>query len=158
MQSRAARGFTLLELLVAVVVLALVGSLAGLAAPDRAEQSLDLAQVQIDDALARARSLARSQRLAFGVVFDPAGNRFALVDESGVPTIHPLTRGEYVVDFLRPGQPLVDVVSADFGDAGAAALFDPQGTPLAGGVLEIAARQHSRTLVVDAGTGQLSAP
>ena len=50
------------------------------------------------------------------------------------------------------------VTAADFGTAGTAALFDSQGVPVTGGQLTLASRGRTRTLLLDAATGAISAP
>jgi type II secretion system protein H len=151
----ARRGFTLIELLVVIVILSIVAGMAAMAPADRGAQDLDLAAIQVNDAMERARALSRSQRMAHGVVFDLANDRFAVVAEDGTAATDPLTKRAYEVDFDRPNQPHVDITGASFGGAGAAALFDPQGVPLAGGTVTLTAGSHNRTLTLDPATGRL---
>ena len=150
-------GFTLLELLVVIALLALMAAVALPAAGAQDEQHLQLAGVRLGDALDRARALARSQRSPHAVVFDVDGDRFALVDASGGVVVDPLTRKPMLVDFTRPGEATrIDVVSADFGAAGRAALFDAQGVPLHGGTLVLRRGAVTHTLDFEAATGRLS--
>ena len=156
--TRRTAGFTLIELL---VVLAIMGFMALIAVPASGagyDQRLDLVELQITDALGRAQALARSTREPHGVVFDTTGERFAVVDGSGVAVTDPLTRSSYIVDFDRPDQPRgIDLRSASFGDNGIAAIFDGQGLPVNGGTVVVRCHGSSRTLTLDQATGQVTA-
>lgn len=152
----AAGGFTLLELLVVVVVLSIMAGVVAMSSADRGGQAVELGAVQVTDALQRAATLARSQRRPHGVAFDVAADRFAIVDEDGVPAVDPLTRKEYIVSFHRPNQPPVDLQSASFGTAGSAALFDAQGVPLTGGQVRLQSGSATLTLTLDAATGRVT--
>ncbi len=151
---RRGAGVTLIELLMVVAILGLIGGMASIVAPATASHDLELVETQVRDAIQQARALARSQRLAHGVVFDTATERFAVVDEYGDAAIHPLTKGRYEVAFTGPGQPTgIDLASADFGPAGTTALFDGQGEPLEGGTLVVRKQDAVLTLSLDAATG-----
>ena len=153
----ASGGYTLVELLVTVIVLAILSSIAGLAAGVSGAQHLDMAELQLRDALGWAQSQARSNRAPVAVVFDPDHDRFALVDAAGVMLPDPLTRDVYLVSFHRPNQPqLVDLVAAGFGAAGQAVIFDAQGVPMTGGTVTLTARGTTRVLTVDPATGAIS--
>lgn len=151
-------GFTLVELLVVLVIMGMMTMMAVPAAGSGYEQRLDLVELQVRDALARAQALARSTRNPHGVVFDTATDRFAVVDSSGSAVIDPLTRGDYIVDFDRPDQPSsIDFLTATFGANGHAAIFDGQGLPVNGGSVTIGCHEASRTLELEAATGKVTA-
>ncbi len=151
-------GFTLIELLVVMAIMGIMAFVAMPASGAGYDQRLDLAELQITDAIGRAQALARSTRVPHGVVFDTLGERFAVVDGNGVAVTDPLTRSSYVVDFDRPDQPKgIDVSSASFGDNGAAAIFDGQGLPVNGGTVVVRCHGSTRTLTLDQATGQVSA-
>jgi prepilin-type N-terminal cleavage/methylation domain-containing protein len=159
MPAAGARGFTLIELLVVMFILGLLAAVAVPATGSGYEHRLDLVEMQVRDALDRAASLARSTRRTHGVVFDLAGDRFAVVDKDGAAVIDPLTKGAYIVDFLRPDQPRsIDIADADFGPNGTAAIFNGQGLPVDGGSVEIRCKSAARTLSLDKATGRVSAP
>ena len=154
---RSAAGHTLLELLVVLALIGILSGIAGVASGVSGAQHLDMAEVQIRDALEWARAQAHSNRAPVGVVFDPVEDRFALVDATGAELLDPLTHSGYEVSFHRPNQPrLVDMLSANFGAGGHALIFDAQGVPMTGGTIRLQARGVSRVLTVDAATGALS--
>ena len=151
------RGFTLIELLVVVVVLGVLASVSSSAAPDRSAQSLSLAELALGDALDTARARAISARVPHGVAFDPAGERFAVLARDGSPVEHPLHHGPYVVDLTGPGHPPgLDLLLADFGVTGFAAVFDGQGLPMSGGTVTVSHSGQTRTLLLDGATGYWS--
>jgi prepilin-type N-terminal cleavage/methylation domain-containing protein len=154
------RGFTLVELLVVVIVLAILAGVAAIpATADGGAAALDLAQIQLQDAFVTAQTLAYSLGVPHGVVFDPATERFAVVAQDGQPASDPLTHADYTVDFTRSEQPRgVTIGSASFGATGVAGIFDGQGVPVAGGSLTISKGNATRTLVLDAATGKLTGP
>ena len=150
-------GFTIVELLVVVVIMALMALVAMPASGSGYDQRLDLVEMQITDAIGRAEALARSTRVPHGVVFDPHGERFAVVDASGSAVTDPLTKSSYIVDFLRPDQPHgIDIWSAAFGVNGAAAVFDGQGLPVKGGTVVVKCHGATRTLTLDQATGNVT--
>lgn len=149
-------GFTLVELLMIVVILAMTASVALLSSGGGDAQALDLATIQIQDTVERAQALAQSQRVAHGVVFDLASNQLALVNDAGVAVDDPLTKMPMVIGFATPGQPQgIDITGADFGTAGTTALFDPQGVPLAAGTVTLSRGSVTRTLTFDGATGRI---
>ena len=151
-------GFTLTELLVVVVLLAILSVTAMLSADAAQGDDLDLATLRIRDGVERACRLASSQRLAHGVAFDVANDRFAIIDAAGAVVLDPITKAPFVVDFTqkRPGEPSgITLTNADFGTAGETVIFDAQGLPMTGGSLTFAANGQTRTLALEKATGRL---
>ncbi len=156
---RARRGFTMVELLVVAMIVAVLAGVAIIpASVDSPEAALDLAELQVQDAFAMARTMAYSLGVPHGVVFDPATERFAVVSQDGQAVQDPLTHGDYEIDFRHIEQPRgVSVLSASFGVTGAAGIMDGQGVPVAGGSVTLAKGGVTRTLVLDPATGKVEA-
>ena len=154
---RSDSGFTLFELLVVLAIMAIMAVIAMPASGASYDQRLDLVEMQITDAFGRAQALARSTRTPYGVVFDVASERFAVVDAEGEAVTDPLTRSDYIVGFDRPDQPKgIDLFTAAFGANGAAAIFDGQGLPVNGGAVVVKCHDSTRTLTLDQATGQIA--
>ncbi|MFT7462490.1 MAG: hypothetical protein ACI9EF_000830 [Pseudohongiellaceae bacterium] len=101
--------------------------------------------------------LAIAERVPHGVSFDPVGERLAVVARDGVAVEHLLSHRPYVVDFSGPGHPTgLDLLLADFGVTGTAAVFDGQGLPMSGGSVIISHGGQTLTLLLDAATGYWS--
>ena len=154
---RRTAGFTLLELLVTVVILGVLAGVLAMSTSGERGYTLDVVSLQVQDAVDRARTLARSNRTSHGLVFDTATDRIALADESGTIVTDAFTKKPYIIDFVTPGQPRgIDIASADFGSAGSAFLIDPQGVPVTGGTVVVTRGDVRRTFLFDAATGTVS--
>jgi prepilin-type N-terminal cleavage/methylation domain-containing protein len=156
---RSDAGFSLVELLLAVVLMATLASAAALASGENGEYRIGLMEVQLRDSVDYARYLARSTRTAHGVVFDVDAETFTLVDENGSPAVDPMTRGPYMVRLVAPNQPAgVRLDAVNFGAAGNCLLLDTDGYPLYGGTITLTCGSTSRTFTVNVVTGELLAP
>jgi len=154
---RRVRGTTLFELLVVLVIMGIMVGMMAVSADQNGTIALDQATVVVQDTCARAQALARSGRAPVGVVFDVAGNRLAIVREDGTLTKDPLTHADAVVNFKAPNMPShVALKTAAFGAAGVAAIFDAQGVPLLGGTVTMQRKGLTRTLTLNAATGELT--
>ena len=157
LSERRAGGYTLIELLIVVAILAIIGSISMLSGGTGDAQALELTEVQVRDAVQWAQAVARSTRTPHGVNFDTTDDRLAVVTTSGQPIEDPLTKAEYIIEFTRPNQPTrIEITSADFGASGATLLFDAQGVPLTGGTVVIERGSLSTTLTVNAATGRVT--
>jgi len=147
----------MLELLVIVGIMGLMVGMMTVTSTQNETIALDQAALKLQDACTRAQGLARSGRAPVGVVFDLEGNRFAIVTEDGTPARDPLTRTDAIVNLSAPNKAeRVTLTAADFGAAGTSALFDAQGVPVTGGTLTISRGGQTRTLTLNAATGELT--
>lgn len=145
---------TLLELLMVVVVISIMATLALPGNADTGASRLHQVELEIEAAVARARSEAAGSGRPHGVVFDLAGDRFAVVGADGKPLEDRLTRRDYVIEFDQPGQPEgIDIVAADFGRGGTAVVFDPDGLPEDGGSVTLRCLGAQLVVTVEEATG-----
>jgi prepilin-type N-terminal cleavage/methylation domain-containing protein len=98
------RGFTLAELLVTVVVMSILAVVAIPSASVNNERRLDMLQLQLQDAIDHAWSLAYHGGEKMSVHVYVPGQWFAVVDELGVPQEDPLTHKNYAIRLNAPGQ------------------------------------------------------
>lgn len=155
-------GFTLMEMVTAVFVLAILAAVAMPSYTESTDRKLDMVQLQIQDALDHARSLAYHTGEVVGVRFgtDAVSNGapwIAVVNTLGVPMVDPLTKSFYIVRFDAPGQPSnVDIVDANFGPADRpTAGFTDKGVLYQPGDILIEADGVQRFFSVSTSTGRL---
>lgn len=147
------RGFSLLEL---VIVLAIVGAMASIALPrfnnslDRTRIDAAARQIMLDMTLAQRQ--ARTSNLNQTVKFFTTSDKYMRlnVPDSKRPTY------DYEV-MLRNEPYLVNLSSASFG-IDSDIIFDIYGVPDDGGTIVITNDTQSRTITVDADSGQASLP
>ncbi|HTE06227.1 MAG TPA: prepilin-type N-terminal cleavage/methylation domain-containing protein [Planctomycetota bacterium] len=149
-------GHTLIEILVAVFVLAL---LAGIVLPSGGvgdDRKLDTVQLEIQDAMDHAQSLAYQTGAAYGVRFNTAHGWFGVVNEVGVAVDDPLSHGDYIVRLADPGQPTnVSIDFASFGSRPLAA-FNSKGVLVDMGSVHLRAGETQRWLVCNTATATLT--
>jgi prepilin-type N-terminal cleavage/methylation domain-containing protein len=111
-------GFTLVEIMVVVVILALAMYAAAPMFSGAAEFQIQSAANMVAADLEYAKSMAISRQQYYGVVFDPAGDKYDVVDINDHVIEHPVKMGyDYTVDFSADGRlKKVDLVSTDFSD------------------------------------------
>lgn len=145
----AAAGFTLLDLMLVVVILAIVTAVA-VQTVDTRENQLDATARAIAADLYEARSLAIQTRVPFGLLFEPAQNRarFVLADGTTPATSEVILRltsglaGDDVDRLLaarasgHDGFGAVTLAAADFA-GGPRLVFAADGTPKAGGTVDV---------------------
>ena len=98
------RGFTLVELLVTVVVMSVLAVVAIPSSSVNNKRKLDMIQLQLQDAIDHAWSLAYHTGEKMSVHVYVPGQWFAVVNELGVPQDDPLTHRIYAVRLNSPGQ------------------------------------------------------
>ena len=134
---RSTRGHTVIELLVVVAIMMILAAIALPSASRSPERRLDTAQLEMQDALDHAASLATSTADVYGVRFNADEGWFAVVDASGHPVDDPLSHMPYLVKLNQPGEP-ADVVIDSAKFAGhTVAVFDEKGVMYAGGQVHL---------------------
>lgn len=152
------QGLSLVELLLVVVIMTILISIAGIpSSADGPDAALDLAEVQLQDAFRVAQTLSYSLGTPYGVVFDVAGDRMAVVAADGTVAKDPLTHGDYIVDFTRLEQPSgLSILSASFGDTGTAGVFNGHGIPVGPGTVTLGKSGVTRDFQLNGATGLVS--
>lgn len=159
--SRCRAGYTLVEVLVVVTILGIASAIIVpqmLAAGTLGVQAA--ARIIIADILYAQNDAIAKQRTR-RVVFDPANERYSLVDENGAVLTARWISGEannYVVDFVNDTRFTgVVIVSANFGGATPQVLeFDALGGPLNGGTVEIEFQGQRYRVTVASFTGRVT--
>lgn len=147
------RGFTILELVLALLVLSVVASLSIPAYFERSEVTLEKACILLahDLRAAQNRSAYLGEPALF--VFDVEGNGYEVQDELGERIRHPTTREPFVRRFSFDGVFAgVRVIEARFGDD-ATLLYDRRGTVREGGYVVLGFGTDRRLVQVEPGDG-----
>lgn len=158
---RGQRGFTILELVTTVFVMAILAAVAMPEASSDTDRRLNMLQLQIQDALEHAQSIAYHTGAKSAVKFGTAGNGeepwLAVINELGVPLLDPLTKTYYIVRFDQGGQPVnVFIDAAHFGGAGRPiAGFNDKGVLIYPGTIQISADGEQRLFSVNTATARL---
>jgi hypothetical protein len=133
-------------------VLALIAVAAALAAPRFASAGasyrVEMAARRVAADLTMARRYARVTSQRVTCAFDARNGQYRL---GGVPDPNHPGR-EYAVELFA--DPLgVRLVGVELGSGGQV-VFDPYGTPSAGGTIQLQAGDHTRTVTLDVNTGK----
>jgi len=156
----AARGFTLIEILIVIVILAIAAMTAIPMMGSAASVQIRSAGNMIAADLEYAKSLAISKGQNFWVVFDEGAESYSI---EGLDTVgnritipHPVKKGfPYVIDFQDEGLGRVEIADADF--VGASEVkFDYLGSPDKGGTVHLQAGTMSATVSVEPVTGYIT--
>ena len=143
------RGFSLLELVVVLIIMAL---LAAIAVPRYghaiARQRVDAVARRIIVDLSLARRQARMAGSSQEVRFDVAQNRYTL---TGLPHLN-RSSNEYAVS-LSSEPYLATLLSADF-DSSDTVTFDGYGVPDSGGQIVVRVGDYQKTISLDVETGE----
>lgn len=171
-------GFTLLELL---IVLALLATIAAIAMPSDAQgrvQSLELAATQVADALRFAREESRRTGNMHGVTPDAGANTIGVfrLDEGPNPNLkifdvyQPVTKQLYKIDLNTSGYRGVtlgaiggqmvgtcnDIGNLAFDAAGVVRCTEPAATRILGADIELKLDSNLMTVSVDGHTGRVT--
>jgi len=152
----AARGFTLIEILIVIVILAIAAMTAIPMMGSAASVQIRSAGNMIAADLEYAKSLAISKGQNFSVVFDEVAESYSIVDQDGNTISHPVKKGfDYVIDFENEGLGRVEIADADF-DGASQVQFDYLGSPDKGGTVHLQAGDMSATVSVEPVTGYIT--
>jgi len=149
------KAFTLVEVLVVVVIMAIVGAmLVPLMAGAGEMEALSAARSIATD-IQYAQSVAITMQSPVTVCFYPAADRYTLSNASGLLK-HPITNKDYQVNFrTQSGFEQVDLASANFGGS-ASVVFDELGSPGAGGSVTVLGGSQTYRIDVTSVTGTVS--
>jgi prepilin-type N-terminal cleavage/methylation domain-containing protein len=157
-------GFTLIEIMMVVVLLAVAGAMAmPFLSSAGSLQAMAAADIIAAD-LEYAKSLAISRAQVYSVVFSVGSESYQIEDQGGNLVPHPIKIGfNYVVDFANDSRlSQVDISQVSF-DATSEVRFDYLGspyngssTPLNSGTVTVKQSSLSRTVSVEPVTGIIS--
>jgi type II secretory pathway pseudopilin PulG len=153
--TRRASGHTLVEILVAVLILAL---LAGIVLPSGGVgdvRKLDTVQLEIQDAIDHAQSLSYQKGAPHGVRFNTNHGWFAVVNEVGVAVDDPLSHGDYVVRLKDPGQPTNVFIDHAMFAGRPLVCFDTKGVLVEPGTIRLRTGETERWLSCNTATAKL---
>jgi prepilin-type N-terminal cleavage/methylation domain-containing protein len=151
-------GFTLIEVIIAVVILSIVAAVTVPSWSTASDTSQALAAVRIVAAdLEYAQSVAITYRKSVTVTFDVDDDSYTVKDASGFLT-HPFRKDDFEVAMDdMSGTEEAEISAAEFGSPATATLvFDETGTPTAGGTVKIQAGNATHTITVSGATGRVT--
>jgi len=149
---RGQRAFTLVELMVVIVILAIAAAIVVPSLVSTTDfQALSAARMIVAD-LQYAQDAAVTQQTPITVEFDTAQHSYALSNASGT-LVHPMTKAEYVINFPdKRGFESVRL-AAVFGSSDSSVTFDVMGSPDQGGTITVLAGSFQYTIALAEGTG-----
>lgn len=149
------RGFTILELVIALAVVSIVAAVAVPAYFERSEVTLENASILLAADLRAAQNRAAYMGEPCVFVFDPEQNAYEVLDEFGTLLRNPGTREPFVRGYALDGVfQGVHIEEARFGDD-AELTFDRRGMPEEDGFVVLSFRGDRRVLHLTSGTGAL---
>jgi len=150
-------GFTVIELLIVVVILAIIGLTALPMISSASSVQIRSAANMISADLEYARSMAISRGQNFYVVFDEINDSYQIEDQYTNLIEHPVKKGfKYFIDFQNDGRlNSVDITNVDF-NATQRVRFDCLGSPDNGGTVILQADGNTKMITVEPVTGFIS--
>lgn len=150
------RGFTVMEMVVSTLVLAILMAIAIPSGEMTDERKLDMLQIQIQDALDYAQDLSYRTGSKHAAIFSIQYQYIAVVNEQVVPMEDPLTRRPYIIRLDFPDQPSgIRIDSAVF-DQRPMAPFDEKGVLTVPGTIRISADDSQRWFEINTATAELT--
>lgn len=156
-------GFTLIEILIVVVILAIAAMTAIPMMSSAGSVQIRSAANMVAADLEYAKSMAIARGQNFSVVFDKNTDSYSIKDKTGNVIAHPVKKGSnYVVGLRDKGLDKVDITDVDF-DGTSTVKFDYLGSPYDGnnnplnkGIIKLQAGGTTVTITVEPVTGFIS--
>ncbi|MBI1367443.1 MAG: prepilin-type N-terminal cleavage/methylation domain-containing protein [Planctomycetes bacterium] len=153
---QSARGFTLIEVLVVVIILGIAGAIVVPHMLEAGTLSIQAAARMIISDVLYAQNEAIARQATYKVVFDAANNSYRLTDANDVTLSAAWRGGAFVVDFDQDRRfSGVQITKVDFA-GGNTVSFDELGAPSTGGTVELSADGHQYRVTVTAFTGRVT--
>ena len=154
---KGSRAFTLLELLIALAVIAVVACLAIPAFFERSEITLDNASRLLAEDLRAAQNRAAYYAEEVRMVFRADGDGYAVYGADGEPLTSPSGNGDFVRRYSRDG--VFEGVRIQSVDAPKRTMrYDDRGRPTTGCQVIVSYGSDARRVEVDASSGLISVP
>jgi len=142
--------FTLVELMVTIVILAVLGGIVVTATVDTTSSKAEINSREIKSAIRFAKVYALSQRCAHRIIFDSSNNAIRVEDDSGNVAWNPVTYSAYEWT-LAHGQ----IQAVDF-DGTNYLEFGTSGEGQSGGSFEVDYNGLTQTYTVSPITGRVA--
>lgn len=156
-----ARGFSLAELMVVVIIMALIGAMViPMAVDTGSEQARSAAQMVMAD-LEYAQNYAITTQMEVSVQFNVTQNSYVLsytdpISNASVVLKHPITQNEYRVNFsAAKGFERTALSAPSFGEA-SQVVFSALGAPNPDGSVTVSAGSHAYRVTVAPVTGRVT--
>lgn len=151
-------GFTLLELLIALIVIGVVASIAIPAFFERSEVTLDSACRLLAEDLRAAQNRAAFLQTEVRIQFDAEGDGYTVVDDQGRVLASPSGPGDFVRRYSKDA--VFEGVTVSHLDCGPMRriAYDPDGRSPEGGLVVLSYSGDSRVVRVNAGDGLIDLP
>jgi len=142
--------FTLVELLVTIVILAVLGGIVVTATVDTVSTKAEINSREIKSAIRYAKVFALSQRRVHRIIFDSSSNAVRVEDENGSVAWNPVTYSPYEWTLAHG-----EIDSVDF-DGNNFLEFGTSGEGQSGGSFEVAYNGLTQTYTVSPITGRVA--
>ena len=150
------RGFTIIEILIVVVILAIAAMTAIPMLSSAGSVQVKSVANMIAADLEYAKSLAITKGQSFSAVFNTSADSYSIKDQSGTTIQHPVKKGfDYVIDFHAEGLDKADITGANFGGS-PQVEFNYLGSPDNGGIVTVQGGGATLRINVEAVTGYIT--